>query len=136
MHDVRNRADIESIIRCFYTDTLSDPIIGFIFTDIAKIDLAQHLPIIIDFWQDALFASEPKRYHGNALAVHLQLAEKISLRAGHFTRWLFLFERAVDTSASGPIADQMKRRANGVAKSIAAALSAGKRGDMRLTLDD
>ena len=136
MQDVRTRADIERIIASFYDATLADPIIGFIFTDVAKIDLDEHLPIINDFWEDALLRSSDKKYHGNTLAVHLHLAEKIALRPGHFTRWLYLFERAVDESNAGLVAEKMKQRARSVAKSISAALTAGKRGNMKLTLGE
>ena len=136
MHDVRTRADIERIVAHFYERTLVDPIIGFIFVDVAKIDLASHLPIINDFWEDALFKSDEKKYARNTLAVHLELADKVMLRPGHFTRWLYLFEQAVDAHASGAVADAMKARAHSVAKSIAAALTDAKRGDMRLTLKD
>lgn len=139
MHDVRDRADIEAIVTAFYAEMLKDPIIGFIFTDIAAIDLEHHLPLIVDFWEDALFMQNakqtPKKYTGNTLSVHLKLAEKIPLRAGHFTRWLYLFERAVNAQADGDNAQKMKQRARSVAKSIAAALSAAKRADMHLTLD-
>ncbi len=136
MHDVRHRKDIEAIVAEFYKTTSADPIIGFIFNDVAKIDLTSHLPLICDFWEDALFSGEQKRYTRNTLSVHLELAQKVTLRAGHFTRWLYLFERAVDHNAAGQQAERMKQRANNVAKSIAAALTAGKRSSMQLRLDE
>ena len=49
MKDIETRADIEELISIFYEKMLKDPIIGFIFTDIAKIDLEEHLSIICDF---------------------------------------------------------------------------------------
>jgi hemoglobin len=137
MQDVRSRADIDRIISVFYERTLADPIIGFIFTDIAGIDLEHHLPIIGDFWEDVLFSpGKEKRYQGNTLAVHLALADKVALRPGHFTRWLFLFERAIDSLNEGQQAELMKQRARRVAKSISAALSARKRSDIKITLDE
>ena len=135
MQDVQSRVDIERIVARFYADTLAAPIMGFIFTDIAKIDLPAHLPLISDFWEDALFGVKPKRYAGNVLSVHQDLANKIALRKGHFTRWLYLFERSVDAFFQGENADRMKLRANSVAKSISAAITTGKRNQMRLTLD-
>lgn len=138
MADVRTRANLEEIVKQFYDDVLDDPIIGFIFNDVAAIDLKAHLPVVVDFWEDALFLDHngtARRYHGNTLKVHLELAEKISLRPGHFTRWLYLFNRSVD-QFSGSNAAKMKQRADSVAKSISAALTAGRRRDMQLTLDD
>lgn len=136
MNDVRKRSDIALIVETFYDLALKDPIVGFIFTDVARIDLPSHLPIVTDFWQDVVFAPKraDKRYHGNTLGVHLELAEKIALRPGHFTRWLYLFNRAVDQSYAGVNAQRMKERAESVANSISAALTAGKRGAMNLTL--
>lgn len=131
-HDVIDRADIEDIVARFYQTVLGDPIIGFIFTDIAKIDLEHHLPIIVDFWADALFTG--KRYRGNPLRTHVDIHKKVPLKPGHFTRWLFLFNRAVDEKHAGTNANLMKHRAEMVAKSISAAIAERKRGDMNLVL--
>jgi len=130
--DVLDRPDIEDIITRFYEVMLKDPIIGFIFTDIAKVDLTHHLPVIVDFWEDALF--KQRNYHGNTLKKHLEIHMKMPLRAGHFTRWLYLFDRAVDAEHQGPNAEKMKQRAEMVAKAIAAAITNSKRKDMNLTL--
>jgi len=130
--DVLHRSDIDDIITRFYEVMLKDSIVGYIFTDVAKIDLQHHLPLIGDFWADILFKQH--NYQGNTLQKHLDVHHKIPLRPGHFTRWLFLFNRAVDEKHSGENADFMKSRAELVAKSISAALVKGKRGDMNLVL--
>ncbi len=130
--DVLHRSDIDDIVARFYEVMLKDPIVGYIFTDVAKIDLGHHLPLIVDFWADSLFKQQS--YHGNTLQKHLDIHKKIPLRPGHFTRWLFLFNRAVDEKHQGENADLMKSRAELVAKSISAALAKGKRGDMNLVL--
>jgi len=130
--DVLDRTDLEDIVARFYDAMLKDPIVGFIFTDVAKIDLEHHLPVIVDFWADNLFAEN--RYFGNPLRKHLEIHEKMPLTPGHFTRWLYLFNRAVDSNHAGANADTMKYRAEMVAKSISASISARKRGDMELVL--
>jgi len=117
LKDVSNRADIEEIVAQFYQQVLKDPIVGFIFTDIAKIHLETHLPIIVDFWSDSLFRENT--YKGNPLQTHLELSEKMALRAGHFTRWLYLFNKTIDALHEGENAEKMKERAEMVAKSIA-----------------
>src|SRR5918994_2331771 len=43
-HDIGSRADCERLVRSFYGRALEDPIIGFIFVDVAKLDLKAHLP--------------------------------------------------------------------------------------------
>jgi hemoglobin len=137
-HDVENRADIELIIAAFYEKMLADPIIGFIFLDVAKIDLEEHLPIIVDFWFDILFRSRQTkrapRYKGNTLEKHLQLNKKVALKPGHFTRWLYLFCQAVDAHNVGAKAELMKERAELVAKSISATIVKRKKASMSLAL--
>jgi len=137
--DVIEPRDIEDIIERFYEAVLDDSIIGFIFTDVAQIDLAHHLPIIVSFWADSLFkkrgsAADKQRYKGNPLKAHVDLHEKFALRPGHFTRWLFLFNKAVDERYEGVNADAMKSKAEQVAKSISAALVKSRRGEMDLVL--
>lgn len=130
--DVTDRADIEDIVARFYNVVLKDSIVGFIFTDVAKIQLEHHLPIIVNFWADSLFRES--RYTGNPLLKHLEIHQKMPLTPGHFTRWLFLFEKAVNECHAGENAQKMIDRAELVAKSISAALVKAKRGDMNLVL--
>lgn len=130
--DVLDRTDVEDIIARFYQEALKDPIVGFIFTEISKIDLELHLPIIVDFWCDSLF--KQRNYTGNTLQKHLDIHRKMPLRPGHFTRWLFLFDKAVNEHHQGANVKLMLSRAELVAKSISAALVNGKRSDMRLVL--
>jgi len=132
LKDVTNRTDIEKIVATFYDAALKDPIVGFIFTDIANIDLEEHLPIIVNFWSDSVFREQS--YSGNPLGKHLEISQKLPLRPGHFTRWLYLFDKAVDAQFEGVNADLMKSRAEMVAKSFSAAIAKLKRSDMNLTL--
>ena len=39
--------------------------ISYLFTDIAKIDLEHHLPVLVDFWDSILFNSDT--YRKNAM---------------------------------------------------------------------
>ena len=135
MKDIKNRADIEQIVSDFYDQVLVDPIVGFIFTNVVTINLVTHLPIIVNFWADLVLQDSTERlYHGNALQTHLKINALISLKPGHFTRWLFLFSNAIDRHYAGPKATLMKARASGIAQSISAAITDQKKSDMRLTL--
>ena len=136
-NDVTERADIDDIVTRFYQMLLDDPIIGYIFTDVVKINLESHLPIIVDFWQDSLFANTlaTRRYTGNTLQKHLAIHAQIPLRAGHFTRWLYLFEKAVSAKHAGQNTDKMRHKAQIVAQSIAAAISQQKRNQQQLVLE-
>lgn len=129
---ITSHEDIEDIVARFYATMLQDPIVGYIFTDVAKIDLQQHLPIIADFWSSIVF--KQKQYSNNVLAKHLELNQTIALTPGHFTRWLYLFNRAIDEQYIGSNAQLMKDRAESVAKTISAAISDRKKQGMNLVL--
>ena len=133
-NDVQDRADISDIVERFYAAMLKDSIIGYIFTDVAKIDLKHHLPLIVDFWEDSLFRA--RHYSGNTLQKHLDISAKLPLKPGHFTRWLYLFNKALDENHEGPNVELMKSRAEMVAKAISASIVDGKRADMKLVLGD
>lgn len=131
-NDVSDSKDVNDIVTRFYDEMLKDSIVGFIFTDVAQIQLQHHLPIIVDFWSDILF--KQKKYRGNALQKHLDLNQLINLKPGHFTRWLFLFNKAVDHKHAGENAELMKDRAEMVAKTISATIDQRKKSGMALTL--
>ena len=116
MKDIENRADIELLIGKFYEKMLKDQIIGFIFTDIAKIDLEEHLSIICDFWETILFTKPVYKRGPEVMNVHHELNKKIPLKKGHFTRWLYLFSTTVDELYAGEIAEKAKERADSIAK--------------------
>lgn len=110
--DIENREDIDVLMRVFYQRAMADETIGYIFTDVAKLDLKHHLPIIGDFWETLLFQSGSYQKHGrNPLMVHGELNEKESLLPIHFERWLEIFTEAVDELFYGERADFLKMRA-------------------------
>ena len=55
--DIKTRDDIFLLVKIFYKKLLSDETISYIFIYVAKIDLDQHLPILVDFWDMVLFDS-------------------------------------------------------------------------------
>ena len=55
MKDIETRADLELLLRAFYNRLLSDSSINYMFTDVAMINLEEHLPHITDFWEQSLF---------------------------------------------------------------------------------
>ncbi|MCR9286320.1 MAG: group III truncated hemoglobin [Bacteroidetes bacterium] len=110
--DIRHRTDIEQLIEQFYQKLLDDPIMRPIFVDVAKIDLAHHLPIICDFWESILFYSA--NYRGNAMLPHIKLSQQYPLKEIHFELWLrFLFE-TLDELFEGEKAELVKTRAQSI----------------------
>jgi hemoglobin len=120
MRDIETREDIEELMTDFYHKALSDKLIGYIFTDVAKIDLEHHLPIIADFWEMLLFGTVnfQMKYGRSPMQVHGALSEKTSLRAEHFGRWVKLFCETVDGKFSGETADLAKMRAVSIAETM------------------
>lgn len=116
MKDIASRTDIDLLMRVFYERALADDVIGYIFTEVAYLDLESHLPIIGDFWETMLFRTGDYAARGrNPMEVHRQLHLKSALKPQHFSRWLELFTACVDAEFAGPRADFIKLRANAIA---------------------
>ena len=114
--DIENRSDIDLLMQNFYQLALADDVIGYIFTDVAHLDLESHLPIIGDFWETLLFRTGDYANHGrNPWEVHRQLHLKSAFEPKHFSRWLELFVQCVDDEFEGVRADFIKVRAHAIA---------------------
>jgi hemoglobin len=114
--DLTDRDDVRLLVEEFYRSAFGDPLIGPIFTDIARMDLQHHLPIMCDFWETVLF--QAGLYRRNALQLHLALNAKFPLQQEHFTRWLELWTAAVDAHFAGEKAELAKTQAERIAGSI------------------
>lgn len=118
--DIGSRDDIESLVREFYELALRDDVIGYIFTDVARLDLGKHLPVIADFWEMMLLGGEsfPAKYGRSPMSAHIDLNEREKLKAEHFDRWLELFGETVDGLFEGPTAELAKIRAAAIAETM------------------
>jgi hemoglobin len=106
LRDIETREDCERLVRAFYGKALVDPIIGFIFTDVARLDLEAHVPQITSFWETVLLGAQS--YSGGAFRPHAELHMKVGLKRGHFDRWLQLWFGTVDELFRGETADLAK----------------------------
>jgi len=113
MKDIETRADLEVFTRKFYNRLLTDDAVNYIFTDVAKIDLEEHLPIITDFWELSMFHTG--NYRNNPMQVHMQLNDKEQLTSEHFDVWLGHFNATVDDLFAGANAEKIKTRALSIA---------------------
>ncbi len=111
--DITNREDLLLLVTRFYEKLLSDPAISYIFTDIAKISLGHHLPVLVDFWDSVLFQSDT--YRKNAMQPHLDLHRQSPFTPQHFETWLRYFNETVDELFEGEIAFIAKERATSIA---------------------
>ena len=116
LHDIETVDDCERLVRAFYGKALTDDTIGFLFTDIAKLDLEAHVPEITSFWATILLGAQS--YSGGAFRPHAQLNQKVRLRSGHFERWLFLWRQTVDELFAGDRAELAKSHALRVARAF------------------
>ncbi|MEU5688732.1 hemoglobin [Streptomyces venezuelae] len=111
--DITTRADLDVLLRRFYTAAFADPLIGPFFTEIAGTDLDVHMPRITDFWERALFRTA--EYRRNAFAPHAALHAARPLTAEHFGRWVQLWHATIDGLHRGPNADRAKAQGERIA---------------------
>ena len=116
MDDIQSRADCERLVRAFYGRAFEDPIIGFLFVDVAKLDLEAHVPRITSFWETILLGAQS--YGGGAFRPHAELHMKVTLREGHFAQWLQLWSETVDELFAGERAELAKAHARRVARAF------------------
>jgi hemoglobin len=121
-HDIETRGDCEALVRAFYTRALSDAVIGFIFTDVVRLDLEAHVPRITSFWETILLGAQS--YSGGAFRPHAIIHAQVPLRRGHFERWLWLWQMTVDELFAGPRAELAKAHAARVAAAFHGRLDA------------
>jgi len=114
--DIASRDDIDRLLRHFYGAAMQDPVIGYLFTEVAHLDLEAHLPVIGNFWE-ALLLQQPV-YRGNPMRVHQGLHAVSALRAEHFQQWVTLWSASVEALFDGPIADEARRRGALIAEAM------------------
>lgn len=114
MQDIETRKDVEFLVGTFYQAVIRDDMIGFFFTDIARIDLSQHLPKMYNFWESILLGNPV--YDGNPMRVHFPINEVVALEDKHFNRWLQIWERTVHDHFEGHNAETAITRALNIAR--------------------
>jgi len=90
-----------------------DPLIGWLFTDVAQLDLEAHVPVLTSFWETVLLGA--RSYGGGAFRPHAALHARVGLQGGHFDRWLVLWDGTVDELFRGERAEEAKAHAHRVA---------------------
>ena len=113
MKDIETRVDLELLLRAFYNRLLTDASINYMFTNVANINLEEHLPHITDFWEQSLFYKGS--YRKNVLQIHQDLNSKEKLTDTHFATWLSHFYNVVDSMFIGENSDKIKSRAVSIA---------------------
>lgn len=116
MNDIQNQDDLYLLVADFYQKLLSDKSIGYIFTDVVKIHLEEHLPILVIFWSQAILGTGG--YSKNLTQIHLDIDEKEHLTPELFKIWLTHFFNAVDENFKGENSEKIKTQALNIATVI------------------
>jgi hemoglobin len=107
--DIRDIDDIKILLDTFYIKVLKDETIGYIFNDVAKINMIDHMPVLYNFWDSVLFGTAS--YKGNAILKHIELNKMERLTDEHFDQWIKLFYETIDELFIGAIATLAKEKA-------------------------
>ena len=113
MNDIQNQDDLYLLVAEFYKKLLSDDSISYIFTDVVKIHLEEHLPILVTFWSQAILGTGG--YVKNLTQIHLDIDKKEPLTPELFKIWLHHFFNAVDENFIGEKAEKIKTQALSIA---------------------
>jgi hemoglobin len=109
MKDLETPEDIHKIVATFYDYLLADSSISYVFTEVVKIQLEEHLPILVTFWSQALLGTGG--YYKNLTQIHLDVHQKSALTPELFQIWLAHFNAAIDLHFQGFNCERMKTQA-------------------------
>lgn len=113
MKDLKTRQDIHFLMQQFYGKLLQDDRIGFIFTDVAKIQLEAHLETLTNFWEQILFYRGS--YKNNVMQIHQSINANFAFQKEHFDIWLNHFNETVDENFVGENSEICKTKALSIA---------------------
>jgi hemoglobin len=113
MNDILNQEDLHLLVDEFYKKLLADHKISYIFTDIVKIKIEEHLPILVTFWSQAILGTGG--YTNNLTDIHLNINKIEKLTPELFKIWLHHFFTTVDENFMGQNAEKIKTQALNIA---------------------
>jgi hemoglobin len=113
MKDIQNQGDLYLILNAFYKKLLSDEKISYIFTEVVKIKIDEHLPILVTFWSQAILGTGG--YTNNLTQIHLDIDQKEHLTNELFDIWLNHFYATIDEMYNGTNAEKIKTQALSIA---------------------
>ena len=109
MKDIENQMDLYLLVDKFYKKLLSDQSIAYIFTDIVKIKIEEHLPILVTFWSQVFLGTGG--YTNNLTQIHLDIDKKEYLSPELFSIWINHFNTTVNENFEGLNAEKIKTQA-------------------------
>ncbi|MBL0024632.1 MAG: group III truncated hemoglobin [Saprospiraceae bacterium] len=112
--DIESKEDIVLLVNTFYDSVKENKTIGYIFSDVAKINWETHLPKMYSFWASVLLAEQS--YTANPMIKHIALSKITPMTETEFNEWLLLFTKTVDDLFAGQIASDAKFKAGNIAR--------------------
>jgi hemoglobin len=118
--DVVDREDISQLVAEIYRRMVTGKLLGPVFVDVARVDLAVDPPVMCDLWQTVLLHAG--LYRRNALRPHVDLTARIEVSPAYFTRWLSPWTAVVDERHIGETAELAKVQVACIASAISRGL--------------
>jgi len=113
--DLSTRTQIHDLVVDFYREIVFDDLLGPVFVDVAEVDWAVHIPILVDYWCRIVLGLAGSNARVTSVHRHVHALEPLGVE--HCDRWYELWTACLDARWSGPLAER--------ARSHAAALMSG-----------
>ena len=118
--DLATRTHVHDLVTTFYREVVFDELLAPVFSEVAEVDWAEHIPKLIDYWCWILFGTSG--YGGAVTKTHRHLHSLEPLLPEHCDRWYQLWTASIEAAWSGPTADRAKSHAaslmTGLAKHV------------------
>lgn len=115
--DCSSRSSIHDLVVGFYRELVMDDLLAPVFEEVAEVEWARHIPLLIDYWCRILLGHDS--YQGTILAAHRRVHDQEPLRVEHFDRWYTLWVQTIDERWSGPYAEKAKQHAAKIGATLA-----------------
>ena len=113
LEDIKDKKDLEILFDLFYNKAINNKSIGYFFTKIVPINLKEHLPVIVSFWENNLFFTGG--YKNNLVKIHQNIHQISALKYPHYDTWIQLLNESVDELFKGENAERLKTNALSIA---------------------
>jgi hemoglobin len=107
--DLTTRGAIDELVTSFYREVVFDDLLEPVFGEVAEVDWARHIPVLVDYWVSILLGTKGRG--GSIMGVHRRLHGLAPIERAHCDRWYSLWVGCVDERWSGPVADRAKHHA-------------------------
>ncbi len=115
--DLSTRGAVHDLVVAFYREVVFDDLLEPMFGEVAEVDWAEHIPLLVDFWCRVLHGD--RTYRGAVLAAHRRVHDIEAFRTEHLDRWYSLWVSTIDESWAGPLADRAKAHAARIGAGLA-----------------